>query len=536
MRPFVSLSSRVACMAGASLTLALASASGQPWPASNPPYQAGFPFNFSAAPDNSLVNGSTVAFGDLNGDGSLDLVVGTRDGRVMAYRTNGQRLWVYPAAGNLGMGIESKPGIADIDGDGLLEVVVSVGSTLTPNQHGRLVVLSHTGLLQCEFLPNIVVTFREGMFASPAIADLDPSSPGLEIAVGSWDGWFRVLRPNCSVWWDKHVRDSIWSSAAIADLDRDGGLDIVVGVDSHAEGPPHNTADGGILHAWRADGTAALPGFPVQFDEVLYSSPAIGDIDGDGFDDVVIGTGRCWDNPACAPTTPHPGVGEYVIAVDRLGQDLAGWPVAIPSRYAIAAPALADLDGDDILEVIVNSAHKSTGSGRVHAWFGSGSSVPGFPADPTVPADCVTTTSPGTTGSPAVADLTGDGEPEIIVPMNTELVVLDNAGSQLSRQAGCTYPPGTLLLLSNFSLASSPTVIDLDGDGDLELVTAGGATFNGSAAGAIYAWDFAASASDTRFPWPAFRYDHKNLGVSAPALFTDGFEQGNTNRWSATVP
>lgn len=511
-------------------------AGAQPWPAAVPSYQAGFPIAFNPSPDGSLVNGGSVAFGDVNGDLIPDLVVGTKDGRVMAYRTNGTRLWVYPAAGNLGMGVESKPVIADIDGDGLAEVVVSVGSTLTPNENGRLIVLSNTGALQCQFLPNINVTYHEGVFASPAVADLDPSSAGLEIAVGSWDGWFRVLRPNCTVWWEKFLRDSVWSSAAIADLDRDGSLDIVVGVDSHAEGPPINTGDGGILHAWRRDGTSELPGFPIQFNEVLYSSPAIGNIAGDSNLEIVVGTGRCWDNAACAPTVVHPGVGEYIIAVTSAGVAVPGWPVAIPGRYAFASPALADLDGDGDLEVIVNSINKTSGAGRVHVLDGDGTYLPGWPKDPTVPATCTTTTSIGSSASPAVGDLNGDGVPEIVVPMNFDLVILSATGTQLSRASGCSYPPTTYQVSTNFSLSSSPSIVDIDGDGDVELLTASGATFSGSSAGAIYAWDFPAAVGSASRPWLQFRHDSRNLGLSVPTIFADGFDGGTTSRWSNVTP
>ncbi len=518
------------------LLVAHAPVSAQPWPDAFPAYQSGFPFAFSVTNDGSLVNGGSLAFGDVDGDLVPDFVVGTKDGRVMAYRTNGTRLWVYPAAGNLGMGVESKPVIADIDGDGESEVVVSVGSTHTPNQDGRLVVLSHTGTQQCEFVPDITVTFHEGIFASPAVAELDPASPGLEIAVGAWDMRFRVLRSNCTVVWEKFVRDSIWSSAAIADLDRDGSLDIIVGVDSHAEGPPYNTGDGGILHAWRRDGSAELPGFPIQFDEVLYSSPAIGNIAGDARLEVVVGTGRCWDIPACAPTGTHAGVGEYIIAVDSTGIAVQGWPVAIPSRYAFASPALADLDGDGNLEVVVNSIHKTTGAGRVHVLDGDGTDLPGWPKDPTVPADCVTTSSVGSSASPAVGDLDNDGLPEIVVPMNIELVVLDASGAQLSRASGCSYPPGTLQLRTNYSLASSPLIVDVDGDGDVEVVTAGGATFTATPAGAIYAWDFSSPVGSAAHPWLQFRHDGRNLGLSSPEVFSDGFDFGNTDRWSIVTP
>jgi hypothetical protein len=74
--------------------------------------------------------------------------------------------------------------------------------------------------------------------ASPALADLDGDG-GIEIAVGSWDGRMYVwddaggLLPG----WPVAVQDQIISSAALVDLDGDDRLDIVVGSkDGHLYG------------------------------------------------------------------------------------------------------------------------------------------------------------------------------------------------------------------------------------------------------------------------------------------------------------
>ena len=40
---------------------------------------------------------SSPALGDLNGDGVVDVAVGSRDGVVRAYRGNGQLLWATHA-------------------------------------------------------------------------------------------------------------------------------------------------------------------------------------------------------------------------------------------------------------------------------------------------------------------------------------------------------------------------------------------------------------------------------------------------------
>jgi hypothetical protein len=66
--------------------------------------------------------------------------------------------------------------------------------------------------------------------ASPAVADLDGDGR-VEIAVGSWDGRMYLWDDNGQLLhhWPIAVNDQIISSAALVDLDGEGRLDIVVG-------------------------------------------------------------------------------------------------------------------------------------------------------------------------------------------------------------------------------------------------------------------------------------------------------------------
>jgi hypothetical protein len=113
--------------------------------------------------------------------------------------------------------------------------------------------------------------------ASPAIADLDRDGR-FEIVVGSWDGrmylWndAGVALPG----WPISVEDQIISSAALVDLDGDDRLDVVVG------------SKDGRLYGWTMDGEP-LPGFPFELLDHVFSSPWVGDLEGDGRADVVVG-------------------------------------------------------------------------------------------------------------------------------------------------------------------------------------------------------------------------------------------------------
>jgi hypothetical protein len=285
------------------------------------------------------------------------------------------------------------------------------------------------------------------------VYDWDGKRPGLEIAVGSWDGYFYLL--------DAELRDlpgwpkysgakpglgaflgrgdvGFFSSPALTDLDGDGWPEIVVG------------SEAGKLYAWHADGRE-MEGFPRDLGYKLWASPTV--IDGTG---IAIG-----------------GY-EQMYVLDARGQAMEGWPQPVsgwPDATAAYAPGLL---------AVTTLTPGDPSQGWIYAWREDGTLLPGFPVELARDSD----------SSPALADLDGNGRWWMVFGDDAGwLHVLDTAGREragfpvrtLGPKPGPTptpHPPGGNV----YSLEASPAVADLDGDGRMEIAI-------GSWDGRMYLWD-----------------------------------------------
>jgi hypothetical protein len=97
-----------------------------------------------------------------------------------------------------------------------------------------------------------------------------------------------------------------------------------------------------------------------------------------------------------------------------------------------------------------------------------------------------------------LADVSGDGNPDIIIGDETKLIqAFDSGGS----------PVAGFPLSAQGAFRGTPTVTDLDGDGDIELVAV-------SYDRTIYAWDFDRPFAPEACPWPEFKANlHRNSWI-----------------------
>ena len=323
------------------------------------------------------------------------------------------------------------PVVADIDGDGASDIIVTAAEYLPGgfnNDGGVLCVLSGVG--DCEGNP-------------------------LEL-------W-------CTSAADTHVSAS--GSAAVADLDGSRSLTIIVGANrlgpiGNAYGIVAYNAEGELLPGFGTDGGTPVDVF------VGVGSPSVADLDGDGSEEVFVGYTvfdshghLLWDRPGAVG---NDGFGPITVAADldgESGMEIVGgnmawhadgseaWDAGADARALPDGwPAIADFDDDGTPEVVV----VSMGGIRV---FNNEGNLLGAAAGATVP---------GRGGPPTIADVDGDTTPDIAVAGSNSLTVFsvgpapDHALTQLWQMASRDFS-------SNFTGSS---VFDFDGDGQAEVIYA----------------------------------------------------------------
>ena len=457
---------------------------------------------------------------DLDGDKYQEIILGTSDGRINVVKPNdadGTLLWSFDVTSAMnavayrtsGATVRGGVTVADLDADGTMEIIVPVGEVHGANQNGGIVVLSHTGQLESGWpqltYPFGALDYSAGIAKPPAVADLDGDGD-LEIIAGAFDMRVYAWHHDGTLvdGWPRFVYDTVWSSPSVGDLDNDGRMEVVVGVDAHRD-PYRGSIDGGALYVFEGDGTISA-GFPLYINEILWSSPALADIDGDGYLDIVIGGGDFY----------HTSDGYRVHVWNRFGELLSGWPQSTGGSIT-GSPAISDLDGDGDVEIIVGSADR-----KIYAWHHNGSRVNGWPMEPHW-------WNGGTAGqtSVVVANLDGDGKLEIFANSGWEVVVVSSTGQQLTWDGTAGNPEASPTYFTNYTLDAMPAVGDVDGDGKFELV-AGGAGPGGTSA-AVYVWELSNSqASLDQGDWPMFKQEPARSGLYPVAKANDAIVADRT--------
>jgi hypothetical protein len=216
-----------------------------------------------------------------------------------------------------------------------------------------------------------------------------------------------------------------------ADFDNDGDMDLFVGFGSSALGA-FEVNDGKAMFSQSPLGTNA------QVDPV--TAVAVGDLDGDGKVDLVLGNTVADDVPLRVYFNRSTAT-SIVFADAPSG--------AVPSAtWQVTNLALGDVDGDGHLDILMATPLASDGLG-MHLFLGNGAT---FQAAPLEAANATVPTAL------AIADLTGDGAVDILAagPGQDRLLVNDGTGH--------FFDATTAMMPLDDALATSIAIVDLDRD------------------------------------------------------------------------
>ena len=364
--------------------------------------------------ENQIVMGATqrhVEAADLNGDGLLDLVASTDNAIVVALATGMSGGIVSYGAGVAYPTPQGATGtaIADFNGDGILDIAVAcdnaglvlfrgLGSGGVGN--GQFISYSNinigsawdvaAGDLNGDGILDLVVSLRNGT----VVPFIGHGSGG--VGDGTFTQGVAASAPGSP------------KGLVLADLDKDGILDVVVATEGPAVGVLKGNGSGGIGNGTFQSGISLI-GSGTTYDV------AVGDFNRDGYPDV-----------ASANYTGQ-----------SISVFLGGPGMTFGSALTHAAPgsplgiAAADIDSDGRTDLVV----AATGGGSSFAYFHNvGNSAPtldGF--------NFSTTYGPAKVGyGISVADLNGDHAVDVLVPGVADPSVL------LAFNACTAFPPRAL--------------------------------------------------------------------------------------------
>ena len=294
---------------------------------------------------------------DIDADGDLDMFIGVLGGAYNPNRTasnnfyfleRNQNEWLLRTTrylNTIDLGSESIPTFGDMNGDGLTDMLIGIKLDPKHNERARLYYFRNTGTsIKPSFAFADTLDLKPAFHYAPALGDLDNDGDA-DLLLGTWNDGVQFYRNEGTKQSPKFTQDTTATirfergsnyTPVLVDIDKDGDLDVFVGEAS------------GELNFVRNTGSKTAPVFKLesetfqQIDAGRRSLPGFTDIDNDGDQDLFL-------------TSEAGGVQLYVNSGNAQQPEFKLDTRFVLPLPGLAAPAFVDLDGDRISELITGS-------------------------------------------------------------------------------------------------------------------------------------------------------------------------------------
>ncbi len=384
--------------------------------------QSNFPPNHLFRPTSAETVSSPLVF-DCNRDGRKEIVIGSFDGNCFVLDDSLRDFpgWPQSARG----GFFSSPTLWDIDRDNVPEIFIGSNEGMLhgwrfdgSNANGFPIRLEKQIWSSPVIIADSLIAIggEEKMFVFERNGNAATGWPqeirGWAAASAAWSQEVIAIttltrgetsRGYLYAWhldgrlyegFPLHLKMDSDSSPSLADLDKDGAVEIILGDDA------------GLLHAFRLEGNE-LPNFPRLIGEAVQASPAIADINDDGVLDIVIGT-----------------TDGALHVWNALGDCVLGWPVRLGGGEINGSAAIVRIANGETRIVI------GGGNEKLYAFDAAGKLAEGFPF---ACEDAIFS-------SPLVEDLDNSGMLDIVFGANNGIHVIKDQWSAYRGERKSAWP------------------------------------------------------------------------------------------------